>query len=223
VNEAEFRRLPGGIAIHRAGLALLLGHVSDTIKYARKAIELAPEEDFLARGGAAGLLGLSLWTQGDLEEAQRIFSDGILWLRKAGHLSDAIGLTLARADIQIAQGHLHEAMRAFERVLQLAAEQGTPALRGTADMLVGMSELQRERGDLTAAEQLLQRSKALGEHAGLPQNRYRWHAAMAQIREAEGDLTGALDLLEAAERLYTGDFSPNVRPVGAMKARMGCA
>lgn len=222
-NEAEFRRLPGGIAIHRAGLALMLGHVADTIQYARKAIKLAPEDDFLVRGGAAGLLGLSLWTQGDLEEAQRIFSDGILWLRKAGHISDAIGLTLARSDIHIAQGHLDEAMRAYERVLQLAEEQGTPALRGTADMLVGMSELYRERGDLSAAEQHLQRSKELGEHAGLPQNRYRWHAALARIREAEGDSTGALDLLDAADRLYVGDFSPNVRPVGAMKARVWAA
>ena len=223
VNEAEFRRLPGAIAIHRAGLALMLGNVADTIKYARRALDLIPEDDFLGRGGAAGLLGLSLWRGGDLGEAQRIFSEGILWLQKAGHFSDAIGLTLAQADVQIAQGHLHQAMHTCERVLQLAAKQGTPAVRGTADMLVGMSELYRERGDLTAAEQHLQRSKDLGEHAGLPQSRYRWRAALALIRAAEGDPTGALDLFDEAERLYTGDFSPNVRPVPAMKARVWAA
>ena len=223
VNEAEFRRLPGSIAIHRAGLALMLGNVADTIKYARRALDLIPEDDFLGRGGAAGLLGLSLWRDGDLGEAQRIFSEGILWLQKAGHFSDAIGLTLAQADVQIAQGHLHQAMHTCERVLQLATKQGTPAVRGTADMLVEMSELYRERGDLTAAEQHLQRSKDLGEHAGLPQSRYRWRAALALIRVAEGDLTGALDLFDEAERLYTGDFSPNVRPVAAMKARVWAA
>ncbi|RPI97175.1 MAG: helix-turn-helix transcriptional regulator, partial [Chloroflexi bacterium] len=222
-NEAEFRRLPGAVAVHRAGLALMTGNVADTIKYARQTLDLAPQDDYLGRGGAAGLLGLALWTGGDLEEAQQIFSESILWLQKAGHISDAIGLTLSKAGIQITQGHLHEAMRIYERVLQLAAEQGTPALRGTADMLVGLSELYRERGDLTAAEQHLQRSKDLGEHAGLPQNRYRWRAALALIREAEGDLTGALDLLDEAERLYAGDFSPNVRPIAAMKARVWAA
>ena len=40
---------------------------------------------------------------------------------------------------------------------------------------------------------------------------------MARIREAQGDLDGALDLLHEAERLYVSDFFPNVRPVAAMK------
>ena len=66
-------------------------------------------------------------------------------------------------------------------------------------------------------------SKELGEHAGLPQNPYRWRVAMARIREAEGDLDGALDLLDEAERLYVGDFSPNVRPVAALRARVWIA
>ena len=93
-------------------------------------------------------------------------------------------------------------------------------LRGTADMYVGMSALHRERDDLDAATQHLLRSQELGEHVGLPQNRYRWRVAMARIREAEGDLGGALDLLDEAERVYVGDFSPNVRPVPAMRARV---
>ncbi len=61
-------------------------------------------------------------------------------------------------------------------------------LRGTADMYVGMSALHRERNDLDAARQLLLRSQELGEHTGLPQNRYRWRVAMARVHEAEGDL-----------------------------------
>src|SRR3954468_2483059 len=87
-------------------------------------------------------------------------------------------------------------------------------------MYVGMSEIARERNDLHAATQLLQRSQELGEHTGLPQNRYRWRVAMARIREAEGDLSGALDLLDEAEHLYVGDFSPDVRPVPAVRARV---
>ena len=90
-------------------------------------------------------------------------------------------------------------------------------------MYVGMSELHRERDDLHAATQQLLRSQELGEHTGLPQNRYRWRVAMARIREAEGDLDGALDLLNEAERLYMGDFFPNVRPVAALKTRVRVA
>ena len=81
----------------------------------------------------------------------------------------------------------------------------------------------REHGDLDAATQHLLRSKELGEHTGFPQNPYRWRVAMARIREAQGDLDGALDLLHEAERLYVGDFFPNVRPVAALKARVWVA
>jgi LuxR family maltose regulon positive regulatory protein len=43
---------------------------------------------------------------------------------------------------------------------------------------------------------------------------------MARIRQAEGDLDGALDLLDQAERLYDGNFSPNVRPIATRKVRV---
>jgi LuxR family maltose regulon positive regulatory protein len=76
---------------------------------------------------------------------------------------------------------------------------------------------------LQAATQQLLRSQELGEYNGLPQNPYRWRVAMARIRQAEGDLGGALDLLDEAERLYVGDFFPNVRPVPALKARVWIA
>jgi len=42
---------------------------------------------------------------------------------------------------------------------------------------------------------------------------------MAQVSEAEGDLDAAIDLLDEAARVYVGDFSPNVRPVPALRAR----
>ena len=83
--------------------------------------------------------------------------------------------------------------------------------------------LHRERDELHAARQHLLRSKELGEHTGLPQNRYRWCVAMARILAAQGDLDGALDLLYEAERLYMGDFFPNVRPIAALRTRVWVA
>jgi len=220
VDDEEFRRLPGTIAIARAGLALARDDVPGTVTYARRALDLALEDDHLTRGGAAGFLGLASWTSGDLEAAHRTYADGMARVQRAGHISDAISGALALADIRIAQGRLGEAMRTYEHALQLAAEHGDPVLRGTADMYVGMSELYREYDDLHAATQHLLRSKEQGEHTGFPQNPYRWRVAMARIRQAQGDLDGTLDLLDEAERLYVSDFYPNVRPVAALKARM---
>jgi LuxR family maltose regulon positive regulatory protein len=223
VDEEEFRRLPGMIAIFRAAHAQALGDVPATVKYARRALDLAPEDDHLMRGGAASLLGLAYWASGDLEAAHRTYADGMARVQLAGNITNAISSTIALADIRIAQGRLHEAMSTYEQSLRLATEQGEPVLRGTADLYVGMSELHREHNDLNAATQHLLRSKELGERTGLPQNRSRWCVAMARIREAQGDLDGALDLLHEAERLYMIDFSPNVRPVAALKTRVWVA
>src|SRR6266700_5302529 len=223
VDEGQFRRLPGAIAVHRAGHALLLGKLALTAEHARRALDLAPDDDHLGRGSAAALLGLAGWASGDLESAHQSYAAGMARLRRAGHHADALGCTIALADIRIAQGRLREAMRTYEQALQLAAERGAPVLRGTADMHVGLSQLHRERNDLHAAMQHLLTSQELGEHTGLPQNPYRWRVAMARIREAYGDLDGALDLLQDAERLYVSDFFPDVRPVSAVKARVRVA
>ena len=218
-GEEEYRRLPAGIELYRAALALSRGDRPGTVRHARRVLDVAVAEDHLSRAGAAGLMGLAFWASGDLEAGHSAYAECMAGLRRAGHLADTFGCAIALADIRIAQGRLGEAMRTYEQALQRAPEQGGLVLRGTADMHVGMSEVHRERDDLPAATQQLLRSEELGEHIGLPQNRYRWRVAMSRIREAEGDLDGALDLLNEAERLYVGDYFPNVRPVPALRAR----
>jgi len=225
VDEDTFRRLPGAIAVARAGQALARGDAAETIKYARRVLELLPEDDHLNRGGVAGFLGLAAWKSGDLEAAHQAFADGMAHLQMAGNISDVVGGAVTLADIRMAQGRPREAMRTYEQALQLAAEHSAPTLmvQGTVDMYVGLSELEREHNNLSAATQHLLRSKELGEHTGFPQNRHRWPVAMARIREAQGDLNGALDLLQDAERLYVSSFSPNVRSIPALKTRMWVA
>lgn len=220
VDEGELRRLPSLIAVYRAGLALVSGDVPATMRYARQGLDLVPEDDHLPRGAATALLGLALWRNGDLEEARRMFAEGIASVQMAGSISDAINGSIALAEIRIAQGRLREAMHVYERGLQLAADHGEPDLRGTADIYVGMSELCREHDDLKFATRHLLRSKEQGEHTGFPQYRYRWRVAMARIRESEGDLNDAFDILCEAESLYVDDFFLNVRPAAALKARV---
>src|SRR5262245_15735320 len=188
VDDEAFRRLPGMIAIARAGMALAEGDVSATKTYARQALDLAPDDDYLTRGGAAGFLGLAFWTSGDLEASHRIYPAGRASLQKAGNIADAINGAITLAALRIAQGRLREAIRTNERALQLPKSRGEPLLRRTADIYVGMSDLEREHNNLQSATQHLLRSKELREHAGFPQNRYRWRIAMARIREADGDL-----------------------------------
>ena len=220
VDDDEYRRLPGLVAVHRAGQSLAHGDLEATVTFARRALKLAPANDHLGRGAASALLGLAHWPRGDLDAAHDGYVEGMAELRKAGHIADVLGCSITLADIRITQGRLGAAMQAFEQAMRLAADHSDTVLRGTADMHVGMSVILLERGDLEAARQHLARSLELGEHMGLPQHPHRWRIAMARIEETEGDLDAAASLLDDAGRVYAGDFSPNVRPVPAMRARL---
>ncbi len=220
VDQEEFRALPCLIGTFRAASALIVGDIANAIRYARLALELAPEGDHIRRGPPAGLLALAYWRRGDLEDAHRSYVDCATNLEKAGYISDVIGCAISLADIRIAQGRLRDAMGTYERGLQRATQHGAPVLRGAADMHVGMSGLFLERGDVEAARQQLVMSRELGEQAGLEQNAYRWRVAMARMCMAEGDLDGAIDLLDEAERQYLSAFLPDVRPIAALRARV---
>lgn len=219
VDEEELPRLPAAIQMYRAALALVRDDIPATIGYAQSAIEHAAEGDDLIRAAASALQGLALWSTGDLVAAHHAYSASVRGLQRAGHFSDVLGCSITLADIRSTQGRLTDALRTYELALRLGVGHDVP-LRGTADMFVGMSQIACERGDLPTAEQYLRRAREMGEHTWLPQNPYRWRVAMAGVREAGGDLEGALDLLDEAQRVYVGDFSPNVRPVPALRARV---
>ncbi len=221
IDEAQFRSLPASIAIARAYLAQATGDVPGTVKYARRVLDHLPEEEnHLSRGQATALLGLASWTSGDLETARLAFAKLIAMIRTVGNIPDAINATFVLADIKIAQGHLHEAFNTYQQALQLAADQGEPMPLGTEDLYRGISELYRERGDLEAAAQHLLTGKKLGEQDSQSDWQHRLCVAQARLKEAQGDLDGALDLLDEAERLSIRNPLPDVRPIAALKTRI---
>jgi LuxR family maltose regulon positive regulatory protein len=217
----EFLRLPAQAAVQRAGLAVMAGDTAGTIAHANRALDLLVADDGLIRGAAAALIGLAEWRLGELEAARSRYADAVATLVRAGFFADSLGCSIGLVDIQLALGQLTDAMRTLEAGLALAVEHGP--LRGTADMHVGVAELLRERNQLDAALDHLHAGEQLGEHAGLPQHAYRWRVAAARIKQARGDFAGALELLDQAERVYDTDFSPDVRPIGATRARVQLA
>jgi LuxR family maltose regulon positive regulatory protein len=219
VDQAEFARLPASIELYRGALALVRSDVEAIHRHTRAAVDLAPIDDHVTPASALALSGLAHWAAGDLDAAHREYTASTEGLLRAGHLSDVLGCSITLAEIRLAQGRLGDAQATYERALALSGDQpGT--VRGTADMLVGLSQVALARGDLDAAVSHVEKARALGEASGLPQHPYRWRVALAGIREAQGDLQGACDLLAEAEQVYLGDFNPNVRPVSAQSARL---
>lgn len=221
VDHQNYRSLPAHIEMYRAALALANADLDGTVTHAREALALAPRDDALARAAAGALGGLASWSTGDLDGAHAAYTESIAGLTRVGFLADVLGCTITLGDIRRTQGRLTSALRTYQHALEVAAPApGAEPLRGTADMHVGMAAVLLERNDLGAAREHLATSRRLGEHNGLPQNPYRSRVVMARLREADGDLDAALALLDEGERVYVGDYAPNVQPVPAVRARL---
>jgi LuxR family maltose regulon positive regulatory protein len=223
VDEEQLRELLATIAVARAYYADSLGDVPNTVKHAQRVLELLPEGDHVRRQQATALMGMAHWASGDLEAADRVFVDYSARLLAAGNIPDAISATSVLPDVRPALGRLREASDALMQLLQVVVDQGEPLPPETADLYRGLGELDLERGDLAAAGEHLLRSKELGEQAELPVWRWRWCVARARLNQTEGDLEGAVSLLDDAQRLFIRTPLPDARPISALKARVWAA
>jgi LuxR family maltose regulon positive regulatory protein len=220
VDKEQFRSLPASIATARAYRSLALGDIPGTIKYAQQGLELTPDEDRVGYMQATSLLGLAQYTSGDLVAAERSLADFHSNLREIGEISTMVGITFLLADIRVALGRLHEAESIYQQSLRLATGQGEPMPLGTVDLYRGLGELYVERGDLEAAAQHLSTSQKLGEQNTLTDWPYRLCVSQARLKEVQGNLAGALALLDEAERVHIRSPLPDVRPVAALKTRI---
>lgn len=219
-DETQIRVLPAMIALVHAYNAQTQGDIVGTLKYADLALKLTPEDDHLRRAQATVILGLTHWTSGDLESARKALMEWIERMQQIGNTVFAIATTFAVADIMVAQGRLRETVRIYEQSLQLATAHVEHMHRVTAHMYLGLAMVQHEMGYEEIAAAHLLKSRELGELTTLIDWPHRWHIAQSRLKESEGDLDAALDLLDAAKRLYVRNPVPDVRPVEALKARI---
>ena len=214
----DLRTAPATVSVYRASLAQARGDVAGTVRHARHVLDLAGLEDHFVRGAGSGYLGLAAWAAGDVEEALSTFSDAVRSLQAAGNFVDALDTTIPLADMWVASGRPGRARRLFEQARQTAVAGGPPYPRATADLHVGLAELDYELDDLPSADAHLETARVLAERASITENRHRWYVVMARVCAARGDNDTATRLLDQAETLYRHGFYPDVRPIAALKA-----
>ncbi len=219
----DLRTAPAMIAVYRAALAQARGDVTATAGHAREALDLAGPEDHFVRAAGLGYLGLAGWARGDVAEALTTFDSAVQSLHSAGNLVDELDATIVRADMMVALGRPGRARRLYADTLERVTAAGEPFPRVTADLHVGLAELDLELDDLPGAEEHLETARALGHRASVTENRHRWFVASAGVRAARGDYQAAAGLLDRAEALYRPGFYPEVRPIPAVRARVQIA
>jgi LuxR family maltose regulon positive regulatory protein len=219
----ELRTLPATISVFRASVAQAQGDTEESRRQARAALALIGPQDHMARGGAAGFLGMAAWARGDLEEAVTTFQDAMRALAAAGDVADELGGTVVLGGMWTARGRPDRARSLFERALTTAQAHPGAALATLGDLHVGLAEVLGEQAHLDPANEHLAAAAVLGDTASLLENRHRWAVVSARLHRARGNLDGATDLLEQAGALYRPGFFPDVRPIPAQLARIHIA
>jgi len=214
---ADQRPLRAAIATARAFVAQSRDDLDGTVVHARRALEALPQEDAFERGAVGCVQGLAQWSRGQLDAGFDAFRAGIDTMTRAG-ATLGLGPIEVLADMRLAHGKLNEAQRICRDALAPLREAADAAPMGAANLLLVLSEVAYEHGDLAEATRLLERSASLGEHAVQVDTEFRWHLARARRARDAGDLAGALRELDEAERRFHPTPIPDVRPIAALRA-----
>nr|MBP6803291.1 hypothetical protein [Chloroflexota bacterium] len=219
-DQSRFAILPGNIALTRAYNAQVQGNLMDAVKFAELALQLIPEDDIYHRAQAVITLEFTHWASGDLDSSLYAIRAWMADMHKVGNPIFVIASAFAEADLLVALGRLHEAIRAYQQALQLAAEHGAEAQQITAHHHLGLALIYHELGDSESTAVHLQTAVDLGKHTTLVDWLHRWKLAQARFKESAGEWEAALELLDEAKRNHVKNPVPITRPVEALKTRI---
>ena len=202
----------------------LAGDPAATIAHAERAFDRAAEDDHLIRAAASALSGLASWTIGDLDAAPDRYTVAL------------DGLDAGRAHRR--RPRLHDRGRRHR-------DHPGPARRGEAHLRT-LPRARRARGSRRCAgigrharrpepgragpattSRPRRRTCAAATSSARTPSCHRtptgWRVAAAGSPEPRATSDGARRLLEEAERVYVGDYSPDVHPVPRPAARVQAA
>ena len=180
----------GQVLVAQAYLARTRGEFPQAIALSKRALALIAESDILSRGLVTFTLGFSLLNTGHLAEAEPMLLEACKAARLSGNdyaRLTALGLLGA---IQRNQGRLHRATEFYRQALQEA--QGSPA---AAQVHAFLAVILYEWNDLVAAADQLVRALKASQHIGNRAIQVDVYAAMARLKQAQGDPSAALDTL----------------------------
>jgi LuxR family transcriptional regulator, maltose regulon positive regulatory protein len=211
--------VPAAIAALRAGAARMRGDANAATAFGQRALAHLTEEDGTLRSLVDWYLTVADWLRGRVAEAEHALADLVAKQRAAGERYFALRC-YDLGQVQRARGHLSAALCGYRDALELASQaHRPPPPAGMAH--VGLAGVLYERGELDAALRHATPGIALCRQLAYPLPLLAGLATLARIRQAQGDLAGALEAITEAEHVQV---SPAVvglfNPVPAQRARL---
>jgi LuxR family transcriptional regulator, maltose regulon positive regulatory protein len=191
------RDLVGRIASIRATLAIIQHDGETVIAQSRRALEYLHPDNVPIRTAATYTLGYAHQLQGDRPAASQAFADVI---RTSTSFADSIytvAATLSLGQVQEADNQLSLATRTYQRVVQLA---GDPPRTIAAEAHLGLARISYEWNDLDAAQKHGQQCLLLTRQIEGVDTFVSYALFLARLRIAQGDVPGAVAILDEAEQ-----------------------
>ena len=215
--------IPAHISFLRADLARLRGDADAAETSDETALGYLSQDQWLLGSHVRWNLGVVEWLRGRLGEAERSLAGVFAERRAAGEGYLAMRVAYDLGQVQLARGRLDAAADTYGLGLVTASEGGCE-LPAAGMAHVGLATILYERGELDAALDHAVQGVSLSRHLAFTQPVATGLATIARIRQAQGDVDGALDAIEEAQGVgVSPDVVALMNPVPALRARLQLA
>jgi LuxR family maltose regulon positive regulatory protein len=235
-SSPENDRLRGELMAVVCRAIALSGRTSRGIRLAQEALAYLPPDDLASRARANSALATAQELEGRVEEAELAYQDCYSQAIAAGDYRLAAHTKMAKGLSQIHYGQLHEASRTFQTIIDMgdrvdiapansvgvtptnyagakyagAGKVFFPAGQG----YIGLASIHLEWNDLKVAENYLEQGMELCRRGGLD-GIFIGRMQMSRLRQANGDLAGALEEIQLSKQAFhrVDDFNIVTRQI----------
>jgi LuxR family maltose regulon positive regulatory protein len=230
-SSPENDRLRGELMAVVSRAIALSGRISEGIHLAQKALAYLPAEDLASRARANSALAIAYDLEGQAEKAGPVYKVCFSQAVAGGDYRLAAHTMMVKGLIQCDYGQLHEATRTFQALINMGdrAEaaladkvQAAPTKSARTRQMffpagqgyIGLGIVHLEWYDLETAEKYLEQGMELCRRGGLD-GIFIAQMQISRLRQAKGDLKGALEGIRLPERASqrVDDFNVATRQV----------
>ena len=223
-SDGEADKMRYHIAGIRALAAVRRG-AQEAIDLAQQALQLLPEGDPAVHSVIIYTLGEASWSTGDLAGARRAFIEASRIDKAAGNIHVAVVALSGVADLLAEEGKLHSAADNYRAAAQTATRSDKRVAPFATRAFLGLSHLAYEWNDLVSSARHAEQGLELARRWGNPNEMLRAGLMRARLRQAQGDMLGAVELLHEVEELAQdqGVTPPTAHQVDAFRVRLWLA
>ncbi len=202
VDEAkQSPEVRGHIAAMQAYLVRLNGDFASTVALSRQALDHLPKQAALPRAMVNLNLAIAYYFQDEFESASPLLTEIIATGQTAQLMANTLFAIYLNTQLLRSQGHLQQALQLCQEGLQLVTRRGWQDFPAVGILFVTLGELLRERNELSAAAEYLEKGIKLGQEGGHPHILITGHVWQAWLRHTQGDVTGSQESIRAAVEL----------------------